>query len=101
MMAYETISAAKPAVPTAPHNIIIESRTRMTITGVTDVDSFDEQVVVMYCSTGQLAVRGLKLHINRIDVESGEVNLEGERIDGISYAENSPVRGGFLGKLFR
>ena len=62
-----------------PHNIIMEDRRRLTVTGVTDVDSFDEQTVVVYCETGELAIRG----------------------DGLSYADNHPARGGFFGKLFR
>ena len=59
-----------------PHNIIMEDRRRLTVTGVTDVDSFDEQTVVVYCETGELAIRGEGLHISRIDVETGDLNLE-------------------------
>jgi sporulation protein YabP len=84
-----------------PHNIIMEDRRRLTVTGVTDVDSFDEQTVVVYCETGELAIRGEGLHISRIDVETGDLNLEAARIDGLSYADNHPARGGFFGKLFR
>ncbi|EOS64017.1 MULTISPECIES: YabP/YqfC family sporulation protein [unclassified Anaerotruncus] len=87
--------------PAAPHNIIMEGRRKMTVTGVTEIDSFDEQSVVLFCETGELAIRGTGLHINRIDVDTGELSLEGERIDGLSYADNLPVRGGILGRLFR
>lgn len=86
---------------TVPHNIIMEERKRLTISGVTDVDSFDEQTVVVYCATGELAIRGEGLHINRIDVDTGELSLEGMRIDSLAYADNLPSRGGFFGKLFR
>ena len=84
-----------------PHSIILENRHNMTVAGVSDIDSFDEQTVVLYCATGEMAVRGEGLHINRIDVDTGELNLEGERIDGISYADNLPARGGIFGRLFR
>lgn len=84
-----------------PHNVILESRSRMTISGVTEIESFDEQSVVLYCTAGELAIRGEGLHISRIDVDTGELNLEGERIDALSYADNAPVRGGILGRLFR
>ena len=84
-----------------PHNVILEERRRLTISGVTDIDSFDEQTVVLYCETGELAIRGEGLHINRIDVETGELSLEGLRIDAFSYADNLPNRGGFFSKLFR
>lgn len=83
------------------HNIILEGRKRLSISGVTEIDSFDEQTVVLFCSDGQLAIRGDGLHINRIDVDSGELSLEGERIDSLAYAENRAAHGGLLGKLFR
>ena len=86
---------------TGPHNVILEDRRRMTVSGVTDIDSFDDETVVLYCETGELCIRGEGLHINRIDVESGDLSLEGERIDGISYADNLPNRGGLLGRLFK
>lgn len=85
----------------APHNVIMENRQKVTVTGVTEIDSFDEQMVVLFCETGQLAIHGDGLHINRIDVDTGELNLEGARIDGLSYADNLPSRNGFFSKLFR
>ena len=78
-----------------PHSVILENRKAFTATGVSNVDSFDEQTVVVYCETGELAIRGEGLHISRIDVETGDLNLEAARIDGLSYADNHPARGGF------
>lgn len=92
------VEEKKPAVP---HNVILEGRRKLTITGVTEIDSFDEQSVIVFCATGELAVRGEGLHINRIDVDTGELSLEGTRIDSLAYADNLPARGGFFGKLFR
>ena len=83
-----------------PHNIIMEQRNKLTITGVTDIDSFDEQTVLLFTGLGELAIRGENLHINRIDVDTGEVNLEGE-IDSLTYADNQPNKSGFFGKLFK
>ena len=83
-----------------PHNIIMEQRNKLTITGVTDIDSFDEQTVLLFTGLGELAIRGENLHINRIDVDTGEVNLEGE-IDSLTYADNQPNKGGFFGQLFK
>lgn len=85
----------------APHNVIMEGRKRLSISGVTEIDSFDEQTVILFCSTGQLAIRGEGLHINRLDVDSGELSIEGERIDSMAYADNHPVRGGLLSRIFR
>ena len=83
-----------------PHNVILEGRRRMTLSGITDVDSFDEQLVVLYCDTGQIAIRGEQLHISRIDVESGNLSLEGE-IDSLEYTDNVAVRGSIWARLFR
>ena len=87
--------------PVPAHNVIMESRRKLSISGVTEIDSFDEQTVVLFCETGELAIRGEGLHINRVDVDTGELSLEGTRIDGLSYADNLSSRGGFFSKLFR
>ena len=87
--------------PVGPHNLILEERKRLSISGVTEIDSFDEQTVVLFCTEGQIAIRGEGLHINRIDVDSGELTLEGNRIDSFAYADNRAVHGGLLGRLFR
>ena len=83
------------------HNVIMESRQRLSISGVTEIDSFDETAVVLFCETGSLEIRGEALHINRIDVDSGDLSLEGARIDSLCYADNRPNRGSLFSKLFR
>lgn len=82
------------------HNIIMESRKNLTITGVMDVDSFDEQTVVLFTEEGELTVKGTNLHINKIDVDTGDLLMEGQ-VDSISYSDNQPQKGGFFSKLFR
>jgi sporulation protein YabP len=83
-----------------PHSLILENRKNMTVTGVSDVDSFDDQAVVAYTDLGELTVRGKNLHINKLSVETGELALEGE-IVSMSYTDNQSSSGGFLSKLFR
>ena len=68
------------------HNLILEERGNLTITGVEDVDSFDEETVVVYTGLGELTVRGSGLHINKIDVEAGELSLEGH-VSELCYVE--------------
>lgn len=85
----------------APHNVILEDRKRLSISGVTDIDSFDEQMVALFCESGELVIHGQGLHINRIDVDTGELSLEGDRIDGLSYTDNPSSRGSFFAKIFR
>ena len=84
----------------AQHNIIMENRRQLTITGVMDIDSFDENSVILFTDLGELTIKGEALHINRIDVDSGDLLMEGE-IEQLYYTDNQPQKGGFLSKLFR
>lgn len=84
----------------AAHNVIMESRRNLTISGVMDIDSFDEESVIVFTELGELTIRGQGLHINKIDVESGDLSMEGD-IDSLSYTENRPNKGGLFSKLFR
>ena len=58
------------------HNLILEERGSLTVTGVEDIDSFDDQTVVIYTGLGELTVRGNQLHIERIDLQAGELELQ-------------------------
>jgi len=82
------------------HNIIMESRKNLTISGVMDIDSFDEENVIIFTELGELTIRGQSLHINKIDVDVGDLSMEGE-IESLSYTENRSQKGGFLSKLFK
>lgn len=83
------------------HNIILEDRRSLAVSGVSDVDSFDEQTVMLFTELGELTVRGSDLHMNKLSIESGEVSIEGN-ISSLSYQDEAPHgSGGFMGKLFR
>jgi len=87
--------------PAMPHNIIMEDRRLLTVSGVSDVDSFDEHSVTVFTDMGELTVRGHDLHINRLSVEVGELLLEGN-ISSLNYHDTAPKQaGGFFGKVFR
>lgn len=83
-----------------PHNIIMEDRRLLTISGVSDVDSFDEQTVIVFTDIGELTVHGSNLHINRLSVEIGELMVEGT-ISSLTYTDNQPKSSGFFSKVFR
>lgn len=85
--------------PKIPHSIIIENRATISFTGVKDMGSFDEQTVVLYTDYGEINLRGAKLHISKLSLESNEVDIDGE-IEAIIYTQNKQS-GGFLNKLFR
>lgn len=83
-----------------PHNLVLEDRRMLTVSGVSDVDSFDEETVIVFTDSGELTVRGSDLHINRLSVEMGELTVEGS-INALIYSDNAPKSGGFFSKVFR
>lgn len=83
------------------HNAIMENRTRLMLTGVNDVESFDEKQIILYTQLGELTVKGDKLHVSEMSIESGELNVDGE-ITALIYGEKDRVKKlSTLGKLFR
>ena len=84
---------------TLPHQLILQDRNRLDLTGVSDVDSFDDTAVIVFTSLGELSVRGRGLQVRRLDVEGGNLSLEGQ-IDTLSYS-NAVRQSGFFGKLLR
>ena len=83
-----------------PHNMILEDRKRLVVSGVTDVDSFDENVVIVYTNLGGLTVKGGDLHINALNVDTGELTIEGE-IFSLVYNDNVKTKGSFFKNLFK
>ena len=83
-----------------PHSLILENRKSLTATGVANVDSFDEETVVAVTDIGDLTVRGSKLHIDKLNLETGELTLDGE-ISSVTYSENRSSGGGMFSRLFK
>lgn len=63
-----------------PHNIILEDRNRLSVSGVKDVDTFDDQVVILLTNMGELTIKGRNIHINNLSIETGDLSLTGEII---------------------
>ena len=83
------------------HNAILEDRSKLMLTGVNDVERFDENTVVLYTQLGELTIRGEKLHISELSVENGELNIDGE-ISAVVYGQRDAVKKlAFFGKLLR
>ena len=93
----ESISAATPAMP---HLLSLSERRCLSVSGVQDVDSFDETTVILYTEQGELTVKGTDLHINRLNIETGDLTMEGH-VESLVYTEVHTRSGGFFGKLFR
>ncbi|MBQ9861012.1 MAG: sporulation protein YabP [Clostridia bacterium] len=83
-----------------PHLLNLSERRVLSVSGVQDVDSFDETTVVIYTEQGELTVKGTGLHINRLNIETGDLTLEGH-VESLVYTELHTRSGGFFGKLFR
>lgn len=82
-------------------NIILENRKNLSISGITDVDSFDEKSIELYTQLGELTIQGRELHIDSMSVETGDMTITGD-IWAIIYGDKDrkgPVSA--LGKLFR
>lgn len=83
------------------HNAILENRSKLMLSGVTDVDSFDEQQILLFTELGELTVKGEDLHINEMSVESGNLSVEGD-ISAIVYGDKDRKKKlTAFGKLFK
>lgn len=82
-------------IPDKPYGLTLEGRKKALLTGVTDVESFDETSVVLHTHGGRLILTGSALHVSSLQLEEGRLSLEGE-IDGAVYQGGAAKRRGFL-----
>ena len=69
-------------------NLVLENRNKLSISGVKDVLSFDDQVVIMETELGLLTIKGIDLKINKLSIDTQEVIVEGE-INNLGYSDHS------------
>ena len=84
------------------HACRLENRNAASLTGVREVVSFDENQVVMDTDMGLLTIKGKDLHVNRLSLEKGEIDIEG-RTDSLVYSAGGGAKSGesFFAKLFK
>lgn len=84
------------------HRMILEDRERMSITGVIDVLSFDEESIIAETEKGMLILRGNNMHVGKLNLDEGEVSVDG-LIDTIEYSEGgiSMGKNSFLNRIFK
>lgn len=85
------------------HRIHMEDRGKMEMTGITDVISFDLNKVILESDYGVITIKGSNLHVNKLSVEKGELDIDGT-ISSVEYSEvNSYAKKGesFMNRLFR
>lgn len=81
-----------------PHKLTLDQRGSLTMTGVTEVVSFDEDTVVVRTSLGTLTVQGQQLQLKTLSVEGGQIAVEGH-ISSLQYEEPRQP-GGWVRRLF-
>lgn len=82
-----------------PHKLTLESRSRLTMSGITEVESFDETMVVLHTTRGDLVVKGQGLHLQLLSLDGGQVHVDGT-VDSITYEDTPAQTGGFFARLF-
>ena len=82
-----------------PHHLELRGRESLVVSGVEDVERFDETGIVMETSAGTLIITGDGLHIGQLSLDGGELHVDG-RIDSLSYEEEGRGGGGFFRRLF-
>ena len=85
-------------VPPGAQGLHLEGRERLSVIGVEDVSGFDESTVILRTGLGELCIRGRELHVERVDLEAGRLELRGD-IQELRYDEPAQS-GGFLSRLF-
>lgn len=95
-MAYD--EKARQTSAKKAHSLSMEGRSRLAVSGVEEVESFDEREIVMITSCGSLIIRGEDLSISRLSVDAGDVNVEGT-VTSLAYEEVAPS-GSLWARLF-
>ena len=84
-MAYDAQKVPQPKA----HLLTLQGREKLSLTGVEDVSGFDENLIALSTALGALTVRGEALHIDRIDLDAGQLEVRG-KIQELSYDEPAP-----------
>jgi sporulation protein YabP len=88
----------------AIQNIILENREKLNISGVKDVLSFDDQMVILETELGMLTIKGINLRINKLSLDTSDVTIDGT-VNSIVYSDSekgiSKSKGNILGRIFK
>ena len=98
-----TIDERKQTSTGVIQNLILENRGKLSISGVIDVLSFDDQVVMVETELGLLTVKGENIRINKLSIDTSEVIIEGD-ISYLAYSDKEIHKnkgGGLLTKIFK
>ena len=83
-------------------NVVLENREKLNVTGINDILSFDDQVVILSTDLAMLTIKGSELKINKLNIDESEVKIEGN-ISNIGYSQDTEEKKGenIFSKIFR
>lgn len=90
----------RPVKADLPHNIIMENRSKISISGVENAESYNESEIILHTSKGILAIKGEGMNLSKLNLDSGEITVNG-RISILEYAEPRKSGTSFFGKIFK
>lgn len=87
-------------VPKSTHSIVVQGRERVTVAGVLDVDSFNETEILLVTDLGLVTIVGEQMHISRLNLEDGQLIVEGYFV-ALEYSDvDAKRRGSLFSRLF-
>ena len=86
------------ARPEMSHRVILEEREQLVVSGVEEVESFDETTIFLTTAQGSLEIQGEGLHIEKLSLDGGDLKVEG-RVNALLYGEENRPRGGLFARL--
>ena len=97
-----TLEERKGLTSNVVQNLVLENRGKLSISGVLDVLSFDDQIVIVETELGLLTIKGEDLRINKLSIDTSEVVVEGDIYNmGYSEKEMDKKTSSLLGKIFK
>ena len=98
-----SIEESKKTLNGLPHNLILKNRSMLQISGITDVENFNDQTITAYTSEEGLVVTGENLHIKKLNLEQGDLCITG-KILGLNYTngeKHQKSNKSFFSKIFK
>lgn len=82
-------------------NLVLENRNKLSVSGVTDILSFDDQIVIIDTNMGMLTIKGIDLRINKLSIDTSDIIVEGT-INSMVYSDKIDKKASnFIGKIFK
>lgn len=85
-----------------PHSLTVDSRSKITISGIIDVGSFNDQVAELITDYGGISIKGRDLHVKKVSLDTGDMSIDGS-IDSIEYTNKRIGKhgGNIFARIFR